>query len=476
MTIAVNENNAINNVMRNDAGIRTAIDVLKQRFGDNLQTSKSLREQHAHTTTYIAPQLPDAVVFATSTQEVQEVVKICAEYKVPIIPFGTGTSLEGGVNAPLGGVSLDLSRMNEILKVNAEDLDVHVQAGVTRSELNSYLRDTGLFFPIDPGADASLGGMAATRASGTNAVRYGTMRDNVINVTVVMADGEIVKTAHRAKKTSAGYDLTRLMVGSEGTLGIITELTLKLHGQPEAIRAAVCSFPSIEAACEVTIMATQCGIPMARIELVDEENIKAINIHSKLSYPETTLLMLEFHGSESGVEEQVEMFKDIAMDAGGHDFNAVSTLEDRNKLWQARHDSYWAMRSYTAGKDAVTTDVCVPISRLAECVAQTQKDIEDSGLYGPIIGHVGDGNFHTLICFDGKNPDEFKTMKEVVDRMAERALAMDGTCTGEHGVGQGKRKFMAAEHGAGVNVMSAIKLALDPDNIMNPGKVIDFSV
>lgn len=476
MTIAVNENNTIKTVERNDAGIKIAIDILKQQFGDNLQTSKSLREQHAHTTTYITPQLPDAVVFVTSTQEVQDIVKVCAEYKVPIIPFGTGTSLEGGVNAPLGGVSVDLSRMKEILAVNAEDLDVHVQAGVTRSELNSYLRDTGLFFPIDPGADASLGGMAATRASGTNAVRYGTMRENVINVTVVMADGDIVKTAHRAKKTSAGYDLTRLMVGSEGTLGIITELTLKLHGQPEAVIAAVCSFPTIEAACEATIMATQCAIPMARIELVDEENIKAINIYSKLNYPETPLLMLEFHGSESGVAEQVEMFKDIAMECGGQDFNAVSSLEDRNKLWQARHDSYWAMRSYTAGKDALTTDVCVPISRLAECVVETQKDISDNGLYGPIIGHVGDGNFHTLICFDGKNPEEFKKMEEVVDRMAKRALAMDGTCTGEHGIGQGKRKFMLAEHGTGVKVMSAIKLALDPDNIMNPGKVIDFSV
>lgn len=476
MTIAVYEDETIDTVVRNDAGIRTAIGILKNRFGEQLQTSQSLREQHAHTTTYIAPQLPDAVVFANSTEDVQDIVKICAEHKVPIIPFGTGTSLEGGVNAPLGGISVDLSRMNEILKVNSEDFDAHVQAGVTRSELNSYLRDTGLFFPIDPGADASLGGMAATRASGTNAVRYGTMRENVINITAVMADGAIIKTAHRAKKTSAGYDLTRLLVGSEGTLGIITELTVKLHGQPEAIRAAVCSFPSIEAACETAILAMQCGIPMARIELVDEENIKAINIYSKLNYPVTPLLMLEFHGTESSVNEQVVSFKEIAMDCGGSDFNAVSSLEDRNRLWKARHDSYWAMRSYTAGKDAVTTDVCVPISRLAECVAETQKDIADSGLYGPIIGHVGDGNFHSLICFDGKNPEEFKKMEEVVNRMAERALAMDGTCTGEHGVGQGKRKFMKAEHGPGLKVMAAIKLALDPDNIMNPGKVIDFSV
>lgn len=476
MSVAVNEKNITNNVLRNDAGIKTAVEVLKQRFGDNLQTSHSLREQHAHTTTYISPQLPDAVVFATSTEEVQEIVKICAEYKVPIIPFGTGTSLEGGVNAPLGGISVDVSRMNEILEVNSEDLDARVQAGVTRSELNSYLRDTGLFFPIDPGADASLGGMAATRASGTNAVRYGTMRENVINITAVMADGEIIKTARRARKTSAGYDLTRLLVGSEGTLGIITEITLKLHGQPEAVRAAVCSFPSIEAACEATILATQCAIPMARIELVDEENIKAINVYSKLDYPETPLLMLEFHGSENSVEEQVASFKDIALECGGHNFAAVSSLEDRNKLWKARHDSYWAMRAYTPGKDAVTTDVCVPISRLAECVVETQKDIADSGLYGPIIGHVGDGNFHTLICFDSNNADEFKKMEEVCNRMAERALAMDGTCTGEHGIGQGKRKFMAAEHGAGLKVMSAIKLALDPDNIMNPGKVVDFSV
>ncbi|MFK7901368.1 MAG: FAD-binding oxidoreductase, partial [Nitratireductor sp.] len=428
------------------ANIAACIDILKQQFGEQLQTSQALREQHAHTTTHIKPQLPDAVVFATSTQEVQSIVKTCARHNVPIIPFGTGTSLEGGVNAPNGGISVDVSRMDKILQVNQEDLDVRLQPGVTRKALNSYIRDTGLFFPIDPGADASLGGMAATRASGTNAVRYGTMRENVINITAVLANGEVIETSKRAKKSSAGYDLTRLMVGSEGTLGVITELTLKLAGQPDAIRAAVCSFPSIEKACEATIMGIQCAIPFARIELVDEENIKAINAYSKLDYPITPLLLLEFHGSESSVDEQVELFKQLADDCGGYGFDAVSSLEDRNKLWQARHDSYWAMCAYKPNKSYISTDVCVPISRLAECVRETQEDLKNSNLYGPIVGHVGDGNFHSLICFNSQDADEVKRMEDACARMAERALQMDGTCTGEHGIGQGKRKYMQAEH------------------------------
>ena len=380
---------------RNEQGIETALGVLKQMFGERFKSSQALREQHAHTTTYIPAQLPDAVVYAHSTQEVQSIVKVCAEHKVPIIPFGTGTSLEGGVNAPAGGISIDLNEMKEIVSVNAEDLDCVVQPGVTRSELNTHLRDSGLFFPIDPGADASLGGMAATRASGTNAVRYGTMRENVINVTAVMPDGSVVKTANRARKSSAGYDLTRLLVGSEGTLGIITELTLRLYGIPETMSAAICSFPSVKAACETTIMTMQIGLPVARIELLDEETVKAVNEYSKLGIAEQPLLLVEFHGSEAYVAEQAEMFGEIAKDCGGTGFEWVSKPEERTKLWQARHDAYWSVVGQRPGKHGISTDVCVPISRLAECVTETQQDIADAGIYGPVVGHVGDGNFHS---------------------------------------------------------------------------------
>ena len=457
---------------RNEDGIAKAVGILKQRFGEQLKTSQALREQHSHTTTYIPQQLPDAVVFAKSTEDVQETVRVCAEYKVPIIPFGTGTSLEGGVNAPAGGISIDLNDMNQILAVNAEDLDVVVQSGVTRGTLNKYLRDTGLFFPIDPGADASLGGMAATRASGTNAVRYGTMRENVLNMTVVLPDGRAVKTGGRSKKTSAGYDLTRLMVGSEGTLGVITELTLKLQGIPEAVSAAVCSFPTMEDACNTTILTIQSGIPVARIELLDAETVKAVNEYSKLSNPEQPLLLLEFHGSEASVKEQAEMFGAIAEDFNGAGFEFVSNTEDRNKLWQARHDAYWAVTGQRPGKQGISTDVCVPISRLAECVVETQKDIEEAGLYGPIVGHVGDGNFHALLMVDKSDLQEVAKAEEVMEKLAMRALAMEGTCTGEHGIGQGKRRFLRLEHGVGADIMAAIKSAIDPDNIMNPGKVL----
>ena len=457
---------------RNEDGIAKAVGILKQRFGEQLKTSQALREQHSHTTTYIPQQLPDAVVFAKSTEDVQETVRVCAEYKVPIIPFGTGTSLEGGVNAPAGGISIDLNDMNQILAVNAEDLDVVVQSGVTRGTLNKYLRDTGLFFPIDPGADASLGGMAATRASGTNAVRYGTMRENVLNMTVVLPDGRAVKTGGRSKKTSAGYDLTRLMVGSEGTLGVITELTLKLQGIPEAVSAAVCSFPTMEDACNTTILTIQSGIPVARIELLDAETVKAVNEYSKLSNPEQPLLLLEFHGSEASVKEQAEMFGAIAEDFNGAGFEFVSNAEDRNKLWQARHDAYWAVTGQRPGKQGISTDVCVPISRLAECVVETQKDIEEAGLYGPIVGHVGDGNFHSLLMVDKSDLQEVAKAEEVMEKLAMRALAMEGTCTGEHGIGQGKRRFLRLEHGVGADIMAAIKSAIDPDNIMNPGKVL----
>lgn len=457
---------------RNDGGIATAIGILKQRFGDQLQTNKSLLEQHSHTMTYIPSQLPDAVIFPNSTEEVQEIVRTCADYKVPIIPFGTGTSLEGAVNAPAGGISIDMMRMNKVLQVNAEDLDVVLQPGVTRSELNVHLRDQGLFFPIDPGADASLGGMAATRASGTNAVRYGTMRDNVINLTVVMPDGSLVKTGGRARKSSAGYDLTRLMVGSEGTLGIITEMTLRLHGIPENISAGVCQFPTVEDACNTTILAMQSGLPMARIELLDSLMTQIINDYSGLHYSPQPTLFLEFHGTDEGVKEQLELFKDIAGEFGGSDIQWVSTVEDRNKLWQARHDAYHGMLAHRPGCQGIATDACVPISRLAECISETIADVEELGLVCPIIGHVGDGNFHATPLIMMDDPDEVARAEDMIERLNMRTIAMEGTCTGEHGIGQGKRRFLQLEHGTGVDVMAAIKRSIDPDNIMNPGKVV----
>ncbi|MCJ8307532.1 MAG: FAD-binding protein [Rhizobiaceae bacterium] len=457
---------------RNDGGIATAVGILKQRFGDQLQTNQSLLEQHSHTMTYIPSQLPDAVIFPNSTEEVQEIVRTCAEYKVPIIPFGTGTSLEGNVNAPAGGISIDMMRMNQVLKVNAEDLDVVLQPGVTRSELNVHLRDQGLFFPIDPGADASLGGMAATRASGTNAVRYGTMRDNVINLTVVMPDGSVVKTGGRARKSSAGYDLTRLMVGSEGTLGVITEMTLRLHGIPENISAGVCQFPTVEDACNTTILAMQSGLPMARIELLDSLMTQIINDYAGLDYAPQPTLFLEFHGTDAGVAEQLELFRDIAGEFGGSDIQWVSTVEDRNKLWQARHDAYHGMLAHRPGCQGIATDACVPISRLAECISETIADVEELDLICPIIGHVGDGNFHSTPLIMMDDPDEVARAEEMIERLNMRTIAMEGTCTGEHGIGQGKRRFLQLEHGTGVDVMAAIKRSIDPDNIMNPGKVV----
>jgi D-lactate dehydrogenase (cytochrome) len=457
---------------RNEAGIALALAVLRQRFGDRLNAAEAPRRQHAHVTTYIPPQLPDAVVFAQSEGDVQETVRICAQYRVPLIPFGTGTSLEGGVNAPAGGISLDLAAMNGILAVHAEDLDVVIEPGVTREQLNAHLRDQGLFFPIDPGANASLGGMAATRASGTNAVRYGTMRDNVIALRAVMADGRAISTARRTRKSSAGYDLTRLIVGSEGTLGVITQLTLRLHGIPEAISAAIVSFGDIAQACNAAIQAMQSGIPVARIELLDRHTVAAVNAYSKLSLPASPLLLLEFHGTAAGVKEQAENFGAIAAECGGSGYEWVSTTEDRNRLWKARHDAYWAVRAAIPGKLSMATDVCVPISRLAECVAETERDIADSGLYAPILGHVGDGNFHAAVSYDPGKPDELERAESLAVRLAMRAIAMDGNCTGEHGVGQGKRRLMILEHGAAAAVMASLKKALDPDNILNPGKVL----
>jgi D-lactate dehydrogenase (cytochrome) len=394
---------------------------------------------------------------------------------VPIIAFGAGTSLEGHLNAPHGGLSLDLTRMNKILAVHQEDLDCVVEAGVTRGQLNEHLRGTGLFFPVDPGADATLGGMAATRASGTNAVRYGTMRDAVLNLTAVMADGSVVRTARRARKSSAGYDLTHLLVGSEGTLGIITELTLRLHGIPESILSAVCPFKSVQGACDATIMAIQLGLGLARIEFLDEVQIEACNAHSKLDLPIAPTLFLEFHGTKAATREQVETFSEIAGDNGGGDFQWAERAEDRNKLWAARHDAYWAARTYRPGAQIIATDVCVPISRLAECVVETQKDIAEMGLVAPIVGHIGDGNFHVLPLIDMDNSQEVEAAHGFLDRLVGRALEMDGTCTGEHGVGTGKMKYMLAEHGPGIEVMRAIKKTLDPHNIFNPGKVVDVT-
>jgi len=455
--------------------IEAVIAELKDRFKDRCATSMALREQHGHTTTWLENQPPDAVVFAETTEEVADAVRICARGKVPVIPFGVGSSLEGHVNAPFGGVSIDLSRMNAILEVHASDLDCRVQAGVTRKQLNSYIRDTGLFFPIDPGADATLGGMAAPRASGTNAVRYGTMKDAVLGLTVVTADGRIVKTGGRAKKSSAGYDLTRLFVGSEGTLGVITELTLRLHGQPEAISGGVCPFPDVASACNAVSTTIQMGLPVARIELLDEVQVRGCNIYSKLDLAETPTLFLEFHGSEAGVREQSEMFSDIAEEFGGGPFEWATAPEDRTRLWAARHDAYWAGKALKPEAQIMVTDVCVPISRLADCVAETHEDIRAGGFLAPIVGHVGDGNFHVQVLVNLDDPEEKSRTEKFVERLSLRAIDMGGTCTGEHGVGQGKQKFMAREHGEALDVMRAVKRALDPENLMNPGKILPQS-
>ncbi|MDA7947622.1 MAG: FAD-binding protein [Hyphomicrobiaceae bacterium] len=457
------------------AALAVVVDGLRERFGERVSTSGAVREQHANTLTWIASEPPDAVVFVENTGDVVEAVKICAENKVPIIPFGAGTSLEGHLNAPYGGVSLDFSRMNRILDVHREDLDCVVEAGVTRKQLNEHLRDTGLFFPVDPGADATLGGMAATRASGTNAVRYGTMRDAVLNLTAVMADGSVVKTAQRARKSSAGYDLTHLLVGSEGTLGVITELTLRLHGVPEAILSAVCPFDTIDGACDAVITAIQMGLGLARCELLDEVQIEACNVHSDLGLKKTPTLFLEFHGTATSTREEVETFSEIASETGGGAFQWAERAEDRNRLWEARHEAYWAARTYRPGADAIATDVCVPISRLAECVRETKKDIDAFKLVAPIVGHIGDGNFHVIPLIDMDSANEVEAAATFLDRLVERALAMEGTCTGEHGVGSGKMKYMQAEHSSGIEVMRAIKRTLDPHNIFNPGKVVELT-
>jgi len=455
------------------SNVATAIAILKQRFGERLQTGEAIRRQHANNLTWLVNQPPDAVVWIERTEEAAEVVRLAAEHRVPIIPFGAGTSLEGHINAPRGGLSLDFSRMNKVLHVNERDLDCVVQCGVSRKQLNDYLRDMGLFFPIDPGAEeATIGGMAATRASGTNAVRYGTMRENVLNVTAVMADGSIVRTGRRARKSAAGYDLTRLLVGSEGTLGIMTELTLRLYGIPEVILSAVCPFQSLEGACNTVIQAIQLGLGVARMELLDEMQIRAVNTHSQTSFEERPTLFVEFHGTKVSARDTVELFGEIARAEGAIRFDWAEQEEERRRLWKARHDVYWAVRTTWPGKDVLATDVCVPISRLAECVLETQRDIQEIGIIAPIVGHVGDGNFHTTPVFDMSNPAEKAKIEGFLARLADRAIRMDGTCTGEHGVGQGKIKYLEAEHGAGIAVMRQIKRALDPLDILNPGKML----
>jgi D-lactate dehydrogenase (cytochrome) len=455
------------------SAVTAGIAALTAAFGNRVVTSQAVRQQHGNTLTWLPNEPPDAVVYPQGTEDVQRIVRICAEHGLPIIPFGVGTSLEGHVNAPQGGVSVDFRDMNKLVTVHAEDLDCVIEPGITRKTLNEQLRDSGLFFPIDPGADASLGGMASTRASGTNAVRYGTMKDNVLSLKVVLANGEVIDTARRAKKTSAGYDLTRLMIGAEGTLGVITQLTLKLSGIPEAIAGGTCPFPSVEACCNTAILTIQSGIPIARIELLDALQVRAINLHSKLGLAETPMLFLEFHGTEASVAEQSKRFGEIAAEFGGGPFTWTTRPEERTRLWEARHNAAMSNFSLRPGAAMIATDVCVPISRLADCVTETQADIAKSRLIAPIVGHIGDGNFHLTLLIDNNDADEVQRAKALSERLVERALAMDGTCTGEHGVGQGKMKYLLREHGAAaLAAMAAIKKALDPQNLMNPGKIV----
>ncbi len=448
-----------------------AIADLKIRFGQQLSTNTAVCEQHGHTMTWLANQPPDAVLTVQDKQDVAAAVEICNQHHMPVIAFGIGSSLEGQLNAPFGGLCIDMHAMDAILQVNNEDLTVTVQPGVTREQLNHYLRDTGLFFPIDPGANASIGGMVATRASGTNAVRYGTMKDVVLALEVVTANGDIVRTGTRAKKSAAGYDLTRLMIGSEGTLGIVTEITLKLFGISECIGSGICHFPTIEDACQAVMLTIQMCLPIARIELLDALQIKACNQYDNLSLTETPTLFVEFHGTEASVQEQAQIFTEIIEEFGGKDFSWDTNEAERKRLWQARHNAYHASSALRPKASALSTDACVPISRLAECVSETAKDIEASGMIGPIVGHVGDGNFHVLLLVDTDNPTEIATAEDIIGRLAKRAIEMDGTCTGEHGIGQGKQKYMQQEHGNALVLMQAIKAALDPNNILNPGKI-----
>ncbi len=448
------------------------LDALQTRFGTQFSTSLALREQHGRDESSFTAPPPTAVVFAQSRTDVADLLTLANQYAVPVIPFGAGSSLEGHLLAVQGGISLDLGRMNQLLRLNAEDLTVTVQPGISRKQLNEAIKDSGLFFPIDPGADASIGGMCATRASGTNAVRYGTMRENVLALEVVCANGEIIRTGSRAKKSAAGYDLTRLLVGSEGTLGVITEITLKLYPLPEAVSAAVCSFPSIEAAVRSTIHTIQMGIPIARVELIDAHTVRMVNAYAKLDLREQPMLLMEFHGSAAAVQEQAELVQEITAEQGGQAFEWASTPEQRTRLWAARHNAYFAALQSRPGCVAISTDTCVPISRLADCLLDSVAEAEASGLPYFLVGHVGDGNFHFGYLIDPDNAQERSTAEALNHTLVARALRLEGTCSGEHGIGLHKMDFLCAETGAGaVNVMRSIKRALDPRNILNPGKI-----
>ncbi|MDB5752704.1 MAG: dld [Ramlibacter sp.] len=450
----------------------TLVEGLKARFGDRCSTAMAVREQHGRDESSFEVPPPAAVVFAESTADVAEAVRLASMHDVPVIPFGVGSSLEGHLLAVQGGISIDVSRMNKLLSINAEDLTVTVQPGVTRKQLNEEIRSTGLFFPIDPGADASLGGMSATRASGTNAVRYGTMRENVLALEVVTASGQVIRTGTRARKSAAGYDLTRLFVGSEGTLGVITEVTLKLYPIPEAISAAICSFPSIEAAVRTTIQVIQLGVPIARVELIDSNTVRMVNAHSKLGLRQEPMLLMEFHGSPAGVKEQAETVQEIASEFGGNAFEWAATPEERTRLWTARHNSYFAAVQSRPGCKVISTDTCVPISRLADCLLDSVAEADASGIPYFLVGHVGDGNFHFGYLLDPNDPKEREVAEDLNHKLVSRALALEGTCTGEHGVGLHKMGFLVDEAGAGaVDMMRTIKRALDPKNIMNPGKI-----
>ncbi|MBU2891010.1 FAD-binding oxidoreductase [Celeribacter halophilus] len=452
--------------------IDTAYAELSSVLEGRLTRSKSELDQHGLSETWFPPTPPEAVAYPETTAEVSEIMKICHAHGIPVTAFGAGTSLEGQTLATSGGLVVDFSRMNQVLRVNDADMDAVVQPGITREALNVELRNTGLMFPVDPGANASLGGMAMTRASGTTAVKYGTMKENVTGLEVVLADGKIIRTGSRARKSAAGYDLTSLFVGSEGTLGLITEMTVRLHGQPEAISAAVCSFEEIGPAVEAVIATIQVGLPMARIEFLDAESVHAVNLYSGANFPLKPHLFVEFHGSEATVAEQVEMFGEIVHDFGGSDFEWAAKSEDRTALWTMRHHAYWACLALRKGTKAVVTDICVPISKLAEAVEQTRADIAASPLHGPILGHVGDGNFHAILLVDPNDEAEIKEGKRLAHRMAERALALGGTITGEHGIGMGKKSLMPEEHGAAWDLMGQIKAAMDPKNILNPGKLV----
>ena len=455
--------------------VGAVISALAGRFGERLNVGKPVREQHANLTSWHPVEAPDCVVFPENVDEVSCIVKLCATHRVPIIPFGAGTSLEGGTNAPFGGVSIDMTRMNAIVALHEEDMDCVVQAGVTRKQLNESLRAHGLFFSVDPGADATMGGMASTRASGTNTVRYGTMKDNVLAMTVVMPDGSIRKTGTRARKSAAGYDITRLMIGAEGTLGVIAELTVKLHGIPQAIGSAVCAFPDLGSACNAVIATIRYGVPIARVELLDEVQIRACNAYSALNLAEKPTLFLEFHGTESSVEEQSSTVAAIIREWGGEDYRRGADQRERARLWRAREELYWACLALRPGSKFLATDVCVPISRLADALVATKADVVATGFVAPIVGHVGDGNFHVSVMAMPEDAAEMRVVNAFVERLNARAIEMEGTCTGEHGIGQGKQQFLLREHGDNVETMRMVKRAIDPLNIMNPGKIFSLA-